>query len=279
MGVGYRLNEAILQFPGQSPYPNLVDQMVSQKLIQSRTYSLFLNDVSNPTGNILFGGIDSAKYIGSLTTFPINTDASGIASQFVITLTGMSVTTPNAQTSGVAASSNYPLSVLLDSGSSYMSLPSAMVKSIASIMGAQYSNQLGGYILRNCNSQFLDGSLNFFFSGVEIKVPYNEFIVNPTATDGSDFLYNDGTKVCMIGAIAGSSSSVAVLGDTFLRSAYVVYDLVPPFPFVFRVTNSRTTKQFLLQQPISTQRQVTSKPSPPAKTKSPAPAQSPTPPS
>jgi hypothetical protein len=105
-----------------------------------------------------------------------------------------------------------------------------MVRAIASVMGASFSNTLGGYILPNCNNLFSDGTVDFFFSGVEIKVPYNEFIVNPTATDGSFFQYNDGTKVCMIGAIPGSSNQVAVLGDTFLRSAYVVYDLVcPPF--------------------------------------------------
>jgi hypothetical protein len=236
MGVGYRSNEAILQYAGASSYPNLVDQMVSQKLINSRTYSLFLDDISASTGNILFGGVDTAKFNGPLSTFPINTDASGAASQFTITLTGLSVTAPGKSATGVGASSLYPLSVLLDSGSSYMSLPSAMVKSIATAVGASYSNQLGGYILPNCNSQFSSGTLNFFFSGVQIQVPYNEFIVHPTATDGSDFLYNDGSKVCMIGVIPGSSSDIAVLGDTFLRSAYVVYDLVPrpalyfPFP-------------------------------------------------
>jgi len=233
MGVGFRSNEAILQFAGASSYPNLVDQMVSQNLINSRTYSLFLDDISASAGNILFGGVDTDKFTGTLSTFPINTDSSGIASQFVITLTGLSVTAPGGSATGVGASSLYPLSVLLDSGSSYMSLPSAMVKSIATAVGAAYSNQLGGYILPNCNSQYSSGTLNFFFSGVEIQVPYNEFIVHPTATDGSSFLYNDGSPVCMIGVIPGSSSDVAVLGDTFLRSAYVVYDLVPPLPSLF----------------------------------------------
>ena len=237
MGVGYRSNEAILQLPGTKSYPNLVDQMVSQNLINSRTYSLFLDDISASTGNILFGGVDTAKFTGTLSTFPINTDVTGTASQFTITLTGLSVTNPSGSTVGVGASSLYPLSVLLDSGSSYMSLPSSMVSGIAKATGASYSNQLGGYVLPNCNSQYSAGTLNLFFSGVEIQVPYNEFIVHPTATDGSDFLYNDGSKVCMIGVIPGSSSDIAVLGDTFLRSAYVVYDLVstpprPPHPYL-----------------------------------------------
>src|SRR6202035_321064 len=108
--------------PGTSAYPNLVDQMVTQKLIQSRTYSLYLDDISASTGNILFGGVDTAKFQGTLATFPINTDRTGAASQFIITLTGLSVTSATGNTGGVGASSLYPLSVLLDSGSSYMSL-------------------------------------------------------------------------------------------------------------------------------------------------------------
>src|SRR5579862_2053535 len=122
MGVGYRTNEAILQFPGTTPYPNLVDQLVTQGFIQSRTYSLYLDDISASTGEIIFGGVDTDKFTGSLTTFPVNTDVSGIAQQFIITLTGLSVTAPGASAVGVGASSLYPLSVLLDSGSSYMSL-------------------------------------------------------------------------------------------------------------------------------------------------------------
>ena len=226
MGVGFRTNEAILQFPGTTAYPNLVDEMVSEGFIQSRTYSLYLDDIDASTGEILFGGVDTDKFTGTLSTFPINTDSSGIATQFVITLTGLSVSPPGGSTTGIGSDSSYPLSVLLDSGSSFMSLPSNMVSAIANEMGAQYSYQLGGYILPNCNQQYSGGKLNFFFSGVEIQIPYNEFIVNPTATDGSPFMYNDGSLVCMIGVIPGSSTDVAVLGDTFLRSAYVVYDLV-----------------------------------------------------
>jgi hypothetical protein len=225
MGVGYRSNEAIVAVPGAGTYPNLVDTMVSEGLIASRTYSLYLDDIDDSLGNILFGGVDTDKFSGTLSTFPINTDSTGVASQFVITLTGLSVTAPGSSASGVGSSSLYPLSVLLDSGSSYMSLPSSMVTSIASAMGASYSSTLGGYILSNCDQQYSSGTLDFFFSGFEIKVPYSEFIVNPTATDGSFFKYNNGENVCMIGAIAGSSQQTAVLGDTFLRSAYVVYDL------------------------------------------------------
>jgi hypothetical protein len=225
MGVGFADNEAILQFIPQT-YPNLVDEMVSQGYIQSTTYSLYLDDQDASTGNILFGGVDTEKFSGTLATLPINTDSSNTASAFVITLTGLSLSPPSGNTVGIGSSSLYPLSVLLDSGSSFMSLPSGIVEGIGQAMGAVYSRQLDAYILPTCDDQFASGSLNFFFSGVEISVPYRELIVNPTGTDGSPFRFEDGSLVCMLGLVIGTTNDIAVLGDTFLRSAYVVYDLV-----------------------------------------------------
>ena len=230
MGIGLASNEAILQYPGISSYPNLVDRMVSLNLIQSRTYSLYLDDMDASTGVVLFGGVDTEKFTGTLSTFPINVDTTGTASAFVITLTGFSLSPPGGGTHGIGSSSQYPLNVLLDSGSTYMSLPQNIVSGLAKAMGAAYSRQLGGYILPNCDQQFSKGTLNFFFSGVQISIPYDEFIVNPTASDGTPFMYNDGSPACMLGVLSTSSSSanIAVLGDTFLRSAYIVYDLVFP---------------------------------------------------
>jgi Eukaryotic aspartyl protease len=230
MGVGFDTNEAILQIPGAQPYPNLVDTMVAEKFIQSRTYSLYLDDQDASTGVILFGGVDTDKFSGALATFPINVDVTGTASAFVISLTGLSLSPPGGETIGIGASSLFPMSVLLDSGSSYMSLPSGVAQGLADAMGASYSRELSGYLLPNCKSEFAEGSLNFFFSGVGIAIPYHELIVNPTDSNGEPILYNDGTPVCMLGVISQSSSDLTVLGDTFLRSAYVVFDLVPsPF--------------------------------------------------
>lgn len=44
MGIGFDSNESIVG-NGGTPYKNLVDMMFEQGLINSRTYSLWLNDV------------------------------------------------------------------------------------------------------------------------------------------------------------------------------------------------------------------------------------------
>src|SRR5208282_278258 len=103
---------AILQVPGDQPYPNLVDKMVAQNLIQSRAYSLYLDDQDASTGIILFGGVDTDKFYGPLATFPINVDNTGTTSAFVITLTGLSLSPPGGSTVGIGASYLFPMSVL-----------------------------------------------------------------------------------------------------------------------------------------------------------------------
>ena len=55
MGLGYDTNEA--QSPG-GKYQSIIDQMYIQKFIQRRSYGLYLNALEEPTGNIVFGGID-----------------------------------------------------------------------------------------------------------------------------------------------------------------------------------------------------------------------------
>jgi hypothetical protein len=48
MGIGFASGESIVS-DGGTPYKNLVEMMVQQGLINSRTYSLWLNDVGKST--------------------------------------------------------------------------------------------------------------------------------------------------------------------------------------------------------------------------------------
>jgi len=99
--------------------------MVSQGIIASRTYSLYLNDLDVSTWTILFGGIDSEKFSGILQTLPIN-EKFGSISEFYISLTGISNARPGANcTATIGALSSYPLNVLLilDSGTAFITLP------------------------------------------------------------------------------------------------------------------------------------------------------------
>ena len=63
IGIGYGEDEASVTSFSSVPYPNLIDQMVSQGLINTKAYSLYLDDLEEATGSILFGGIDTDKFV------------------------------------------------------------------------------------------------------------------------------------------------------------------------------------------------------------------------
>ncbi|KAI8943649.1 hypothetical protein NX059_001634 [Plenodomus lindquistii] len=209
LGIGYTLNEVAVGRAGLDPYPNLPQKLVDDNSINTNAYSLWLNDLDASRGSILFGGVDSDKYSGELATLPIIPE-QGEYAEFIIALTGMG---QNGQNGSIFANENVP--VLLDSGSSLMYLPNDVARSLYRTFDAQYDSQQGAAFV-SCDLANQQGSLDFVFSGVTISVPLNELVVVAAISRGQE--------VCMLG-IGPAGKSISVLGDTFLRSAYVVYDL------------------------------------------------------
>lgn len=213
LGIGYTLNEVQVGRAGLDPYPNLPQKLADDGTISSNAYSLWLNDLDASTGSILFGGVDTEKYEGELQTLPILPEQGGVYAEFVIALTGMAQIDQSGQNSSLFTGQNVP--VLLDSGTSLMYLPNDVATAIYRSFDTKYSSSLGSAQV-DCSVGNQEGSLEFDFSGVRISVPYNELVIVAAISRGR--------PLCILG-IAPAMSSIAILGDTFLRSAYVVYDL------------------------------------------------------
>lgn len=218
LGVGYQALEVQVNKDGQAPYPNLPAAMVNAGLINSNAYSLWLNDLSANTGTIIFGGVDTAKYSGTLVTVPI-IPIGGQYLEFMVAMTGM-----NIAGAGISSSSSFPMGVLLDSGSSLIYLPSEVATSIYNVVHVVYdTNQDTPYV--DCGLQNQSSAIEFVFSGLTISVPYNELVISPASnSDGQPIIFSNGAPACIFG-IFPTSGAEGLLGDTFLRSAYVVYDL------------------------------------------------------
>lgn len=215
LGIGYAINEVQVGRAGKAAYNNLPAQLVADGLVQSNAYSLWLNDLDASTGSILFGGVDTAQYTGSLETLPIQTE-QGTFAEFLITLT--EVTFGNT-----VMVENQAVAVLLDSGTSLTYLPDALTEAIYEQVDAQYDDTEGAAYVP-CTMASSTSTLNFTFSKPVISVPMEELVIPVTTTSGRTFTFADGTPACLLG-IAPAGSSIPVLGDTFLRSAYVVFDL------------------------------------------------------
>lgn len=56
--------------------PTMWSSLYNGGYIKSRSYSLYLDDVAAQSGSILFGGIDTAKFTGKLTTLGVPVDTN-----------------------------------------------------------------------------------------------------------------------------------------------------------------------------------------------------------
>jgi Eukaryotic aspartyl protease len=179
---------------------------------------LWLNDLDANTGQILFGGVNTDKYHGSLQTVPI-LKVAGLYTEFLIALNTISLNGTSIP------SPSLPAAVLLDSGTTLMYLPNDVAGYIYNQVRASTdtgSGRVTAYV--PCALAREDRNIDFTFSGIKISVPFNELVLSANTPDEPGLEFDDGTPACVFG-IAPSGGGTSVLGDTFLRSAYVVYDL------------------------------------------------------
>ncbi|KAF7545517.1 hypothetical protein G7Z17_g9113 [Cylindrodendrum hubeiense] len=215
LGIGYNANEVQDDVVGKSTYNNLPAKMAADGLIASNAYSLWLNDLDSDTGTILFGGVDRAQYEGDLVSVPVEKNG-GVYSDFFITLTGLSL-------GSTSLGDDLALAVLLDTGSSLTYLPDSITETIFEEVDAEYQESEGiAYV--SCSLASESGNLTFKFSDpAEIVVPISELVIDILQVTGRRPSFNDGSDACMFGIAPASGTNV--LGDTFLRSAFVVFDL------------------------------------------------------
>lgn len=225
IGVGYASNEASRE-TANVVYPNLPIAMQEGGIINSVAYSLWLNDLGANTGSILFGGIDVDKYVGNMIRVPVLPTNQQYV-YFTVSMASLEATSPSG--SDVLTSSELPLEVILDSGTTLSYLPQDMASQVWNEVGAAYDNSLQMAVIP-CSYANHAGSFSFLFAGSDgprINVTMDELVLSlstgaqPRFSDGP----HQGQTVCEFG-IQNSSAAPYLLGDTFLRSAYVVYDLV-----------------------------------------------------
>jgi hypothetical protein len=193
----------------QTQYSFVLDSMATQGLIDSRAFSLDLRNVDDPNGSVIFGGIDTGKFIGSLEKCPIldPTETPSGADRYWITMTGVGITLPDGESQ---TSDAIEVPVFLDSGGTLSRLPTPIYQAIGdSFPGAQLDQSSGFYYV-DCDVGKQSGSVDFIFNNKKIAVPY------------ADFIWEAEAGQCVVGVLP--TDDEPVLGDSFLRAAYVVYD-------------------------------------------------------
>lgn len=120
----------------------------------------------------------------------------------------------------------YAVAAILDSGTTITLLPDDLADVVFQELGAVMSRQLGAVVVP-CDLAQSDGTLNYGFGGPGgpvIKVAVSDLVLPLTLRSGRKPTFSDGTDACQLG-IQPAGNLPILLGDTFLRSAYAVYDL------------------------------------------------------
>lgn len=208
LGIGHGNNVTIR-------YNNFIDELERQGATETKAFSLALGSKDEQEGVVIFGGLDTSKFTGTLQTLPIiPAEASpDKVPRYWVNMTSLSLTPPSGQTK---VYENTPMTVFLDSGATLTLLPTDLANAIAVDFGADPTTADGVYPV-NCSLNDVPGTLDFAFDGVTIHVPYNELVRELQTTFGTQ---------CYLGI--SPSDSFVLLGDTMLRSAYGESNIYSP---------------------------------------------------
>ncbi|KAH8555592.1 rhizopuspepsin precursor-like protein [Umbelopsis sp. PMI_123] len=172
-----------------------MDNLISQKLISQPEFGVFLGRQSNGGGGeYVFGGYDSTKFKGNLTTVPVDN------SQGFWGITVESTTVNNNFVAGF-------YSAIIDTGTTLILFNSLVADEIAAAYGAT-NNGDGTYTI-TCDVSKLS-PLNFNINGATFSVP------------AEDLIFENDNGTCYAG-FGYSDLSFAILGDVFIKNNYVVF--------------------------------------------------------
>lgn len=197
--------------------PNVGETLRNLGLISRNVYSLSLAKSSGSDGYLLFGGIDHSKYENDLKILPRRNLPGKKRKYLAVTLDTIQVGANNIHV-GTAAP--------LDTGTTLTYLPNSIYRSILSHFNADDSQSTvyGGPIFDiNVNG---DKEIYFGFSGTMICVKARD-IINPSPNPTYK-LYptHQDSNIAVLGIDTNDKvSNITILGASFLKSVYVVYDI------------------------------------------------------
>ncbi|KAK2628499.1 hypothetical protein QTJ16_001602 [Diplocarpon rosae] len=212
LGLGYEISQVQAK-AGKDTYKTLTSRMVEDGLIQSNAFSMWMDNPEMNTGTILFGGVDTAKFTGTLQTVPIQT-TRGRIEKLCIALTAVTL-------GDTVIMDDEPEPAVIDTATANTHLPYHLAHRIYNTVSAKYVH-LYNVAFVDCSLADDTKTLDFTFSGAKISVPMNELVFEISDEDRGHLKIEKNSGICYFGI---SIASRALLGDTFLRSAYLVFDL------------------------------------------------------
>lgn len=173
----------------------IFDQMMKDRLLAHNVFSMYLDSTSGDSQSfVMFGGSDNKYYTGPFTYTPVTSQ----------TYWSISVQDFSVGGSALNVCGGSGCNSIVDSGTSLLVGPSAVINPVISAIGSVSSD---------CSNKASLPDIAVKISGTDFKLP------------ASDYVIQVGSQ-CMLGIQATDSIPLTILGDTFIRGYYTVFDRV-----------------------------------------------------
>ncbi|KAI0130339.1 aspartic peptidase domain-containing protein [Xylariales sp. AK1849] len=207
LGYGQRFN---------TKYTTLLDLLVLEGFISVPIFSLGVGGEGSGSGDLIMGGVDSHKYSGWLEPVelfppPDTQESMWNKAQYWVNLTSLGYTVPGQAMTSMTDDS-FATIVLVDTGSTYSYIDAGLVARLAQQFSATIDEQGVYYV--PCKFRDMEGYVHFGFNqgNMIIDVKYRDFIIS------------FGSRCALGVQPADAGVNTWVLGDTFIRAAYIVFD-------------------------------------------------------
>jgi len=173
--------------------------LVNNGQLAQNVFSFYLGKEDGDVGELLLGGIDDAKYTGSLQYVPLSNQTYWALSLTDIQVNGASVTTSHR--------------VIIDSGTSLLAGPTADVDALAKELGAHKSIINPQLYAVACSKVPSLPDISVTIGSAKFTLSSSEYIIK-------DSIF------CLLGVIGIDvpSDPLWIMGDVFMRKYYTVFD-------------------------------------------------------
>ncbi|XP_008158553.1 pepsin A [Eptesicus fuscus] len=177
------------------------DNMWNQGLISQDLFSVYLSPNDQSGSVVMFGGIDSSYYTGTLNWVPLSSE------------TYWQITVDSITMNGEAIACSGGCQAIVDTGTSLLSGPTNAIANIQSSIGASQNSY--GEMVVSCAAISSLPSIVFTINGVQYPLPPSAYILQSQQGCTSGF---QGMN------IPTANGELWILGDVFIRQYFAVFD-------------------------------------------------------
>ena len=174
--------------------------MINQGLIDEPVFAFYIGDEDSES-EAIFGGVDESHYTGKMVKLPLRRKAYWEVDLDAITFGQETAELDNT-------------GVILDTGTSLITLPSTLAELVNKQIGAKKS--FTGVYTVDCSKRSSAPDMTFSLSGYNFTISASDYILDLQGSCLSGFIGMD---------IPEPAGPLIILGDVFLRRYYSVYDL------------------------------------------------------